>query len=132
MRDTNQMIAGMAPRLQPGAWYFCKLDAGDRRLNDLVPKTLGMFREPEAVSLVLSDVDMKAAGLDGEGPMAWLQLDVMSALDGVGLTAAVSAALSEAGIPANVVAAYHHDHVFVPHELGPKAVAALEQRAREA
>ena len=39
---------------------------------------------------------------------------MQSSLEAVGLTAAVAAALTEAGISANVVAAFHHDHVFVP------------------
>ena len=34
------------------------------------------------------------------------------------VTAAVAGALAERGIPANVIGAYHHDHVFVPsHQL---------------
>ena len=41
-------------------------------------------------------------------------LQVHSALDGVGLTAAVAGALAAAGIACNVIAAFHHDHLFVP------------------
>lgn len=41
---------------------------------------------------------------------------VHSALEAVGLTAAVRHVLTEAGISANVVAGCAHDHVFVPLE----------------
>jgi len=43
----------------------------------------------------------------------------------VGLTAAVSRVLTRAGISANVVAGYTHDHVFDPHERADDAMRAL-------
>jgi hypothetical protein len=57
---------------------------------------------------------------------------VHSDLQAVGLTAAVAAALAEAGISCNVVAAAHHDHLFVPVESASQAIAvlqALQERA---
>ena len=61
--------------------------------------------------------------------MACLTLTVHSALDGVGLTAAVATALAGAGIPANMIAGYHHDHVFVPEHQAEAALACLRNRA---
>ena len=49
-----------------------------------------------------------------------------SALDGVGLTAAVSGALAAEAIPCNVVAAFHHDHIFVPSGMAERALAVLK------
>jgi len=43
----------------------------------------------------------------------------------VGLTAAVAGALAEAGIACNVVAGFHHDHLFVPWERREDALAIL-------
>lgn len=57
---------------------------------------------------------------------AWLTLDVHSALEAVGLTAAVAAVLTERGIPANVLAAHLHDHLLVPVDRADDAVAAIE------
>ena len=56
-------------------------------------------------------------------------LTVHSDLAGVGLTAAVAAALADANIPCNIVAAFHHDHVFVPAGQAQQALAALVDRA---
>lgn len=54
-----------------------------------------------------------------EGPFA-------SPLEAVGLTAAVSGALAGAGISANVVATFFHDHVFVPKASAELALAVLQ------
>ena len=48
-----------------------------------------------------------------------------SSLQAVGLTAAVSTALAEAGLSANVIAGYFHDHLFVQTESALPAMAAL-------
>jgi hypothetical protein len=69
-------------------------------------------------------------GLQFEFEAAMITLQVHSALDAVGLTAAVSSALADAGIACNVVAGYHHDHLFVPYERGEEAVAILTALAR--
>jgi hypothetical protein len=53
-------------------------------------------------------------------------LGVDSDLAAVGFLAAVTARLA-AGIGANVVSAYRHDHVFVPAGRGGEALAALEE-----
>ena len=44
-----------------------------------------------------------------------ITLRVHSSLNVVGLTAAVSR-LAERGIPANVIAARYHDHIFTPRQ----------------
>ncbi|MEY2817195.1 MAG: hypothetical protein RL275_658, partial [Chloroflexota bacterium] len=46
-------------------------------------------------------------------------------LEAVGLTAAVSKALTEANISCNVVAAYYHDHLFVPVKDADRAMDVL-------
>jgi hypothetical protein len=41
----------------------------------------------------------------------------------------VSGALAGAGIACNVVAGYHHDHLFVPWERREEALAILQRLA---
>ncbi|WP_036823971.1 ACT domain-containing protein, partial [Photobacterium sanctipauli] len=54
-----------------------------------------------------------------------ITLTVHSSLEAVGLTAAVATRLAEYSISANVVAAYYHDHVFVPVNRAEEALQAL-------
>jgi uncharacterized protein len=121
VRDAREMISGMRPELKSGAYVFCA--AGDRDWAALLP--LAMFREAEGVSLILERAAAQAAGFPVESPMAMITLNVYSALDGVGLTAAVATALARAGIACNMVAALNHDHVFVPADRAEEALAVL-------
>jgi len=60
---------------------------------------------------------------------AWLTIDVHSALEAVGLTAAFSRQLGRAGIPCNVIAGFYHDHILVPHDKSEAAVEVIEALA---
>jgi hypothetical protein len=50
----------------------------------------------------------------------------------VGLTAAVATALARENISCNVVAAYHHDHLFVAQTDAERALGALLALSAEA
>nr|WP_302848565.1 ACT domain-containing protein [Rhodobacter calidifons] len=52
-------------------------------------------------------------------------MTVQSDLAAVGLTAAFAGALGREGISCNVVAGYHHDHLFVPWDRRWDAMVAL-------
>ncbi len=123
VRETRAMIAGMAPRLMSEAYVF----VGDAN-PALTAHAIAMFREAEGLSLILPAERVAGA----EARMRLITLEVHSALDGIGLTAAVSAALTEHAIPCNVVAAYHHDHIFVPEHMAEQALEVLQALAANA
>lgn len=60
-----------------------------------------------------------------------ITLKVLPSLQTVGLTAAISTALAEQGIPANVLAGFHHDHVFVPAAKAGLTMQTLNHLSRE-
>jgi hypothetical protein len=122
VRDAAGMIAGMSPRLVPGVFVFRTV--AEEELALLLPQARAVFREDEGVSVVVPS--------EPEDPLAMRQitLDVHSALDGVGLTAAVASALAAEGIPCNMIAAHHHDHVFVPAGEAERAVEVLLRLSR--
>lgn len=125
VRDTAAMIAGMDPALQPGAVVFCATQ--DRAIvAAALPDARALVTEPEGVTLVLPVDRAEALGFAVVLPMRQITLRVHSALDGVGLTAAVSGALAAAGIPCNVIAGAHHDHLFVPAAQADMAVSVLK------
>ena len=120
----SDMISNMTPELQPGGFVFATFLDG-KEPGDLIQQAISVFKETEGVSLILP-VDVAAgAGISVEDEMRCITLNVYSSLQGVGLTAAVSNALGDCGIPCNMVAAYHHDHVFVPAEMGEQAMQVL-------
>ncbi|MGE4306290.1 MAG: ACT domain-containing protein, partial [Novosphingobium sp.] len=88
---------------------------------------LASFREDEGLSQILPFDAAHEAGYDVSLPMSRIVLEVHSALEGAGLTAAVSRALDRAGIACNMVAAYHHDHVFVPQGDADRALGVLKR-----
>lgn len=113
MQRGEAMVRQMAPRLCEGVFVFAATD------GPTPPDALGMFLEAEGVSAILPTEPGTPGG------MRQITLDVYSALDGVGLTAAVSASLAEADIACNMVAALHHDHVFVPEADAARALSIL-------
>jgi len=124
--DAQRMVAEMAPVRRDGAFCFCTLTVEN---SALLAHAIGTFREAEGLSLILPVEHARAAGLPVDQPMACITLSVFSALEGVGLTAAVATTLADAGIACNMVAAFHHDHAFVPYTLAEKALDVLRRRA---
>lgn len=123
VRDRAEMIRQMAPRLEADCFVFTTAK-NEADLIQRLPLAVAMFRESEGVSLIVP------APSDAPGAMRLITLQVHSALDGVGLTAAVSQALAEANIPCNIVAATHHDHLFVPVSQAETALDVLRALAR--
>ncbi|MBD0692690.1 ACT domain-containing protein [Streptomyces sp. CBMA123] len=125
-RDLATLLRGMRPQLNPGRYVYCtlpaKVPAGMRPVVTVA--------EPEGVTVVVTQDEADALGLRYEYVAAWITLQIHSALEAVGLTAAVATRLAEQGISCNVVAGFHHDHLFVAAddaEDAEDAVRALEQ-----
>ena len=121
--DSMQMIAGMAPVLDPQDYCFCHV-ADDHKFR--AASVLATFREDEGLTLVLPLAQAQAAGLAGPA-FRRITLQIHSALEGVGLTAAVAGALAEGGIACNVMAAFYHDHIFVPSAQARDALSILQR-----
>jgi hypothetical protein len=129
--NTTDMIAGMTPELCPGVFIFASL-TDPATLAAALPEARALFHEAEGPSLIVPLAVGISLGLPVDMPMRQITLTVYSALDGIGLTAAVAGRLTQHGISCNVVAATHHDHIFVPEADGDAALAALIELQREA
>ena len=129
--DLDEMLGGLAPTLDETVYVFASSPERSR-LETLSALARGFFVEEEGMTFILPDEVARAHGLASETPLRRIVLNIHSSLEGVGLTARVSSALASAGIPCNIVAAFHHDHVFVPEAMAPRALEILKQLQRRA
>ncbi|MBU0806900.1 ACT domain-containing protein [Pseudomonas spirodelae] len=123
------LLRSMTPVLNEGAYVFCSLTDATQ-LQGVQP--LGSFQEREGLTVIVQRQQAEQLQLEIDYVAAWLTLNVHSALAAVGLTAAVAGALAGAGISCNVIAGYYHDHLFVAHADGPRALGVLQQLANGA
>ena len=101
VRDTRAMLAGMTPVLKRGSFVFC-ITNDPVLVEQARVAALSWFHEDEGIALILELEVAASLGFDATMPMSRIVLEVFSALDGVGLTAAVSTALASNDIPCNV------------------------------
>ncbi|PZU57912.1 MAG: hypothetical protein DI552_07630 [Brevundimonas sp.] len=131
LSDLGAMLRGMTPRLDAETYRFCSITS-DAEVAALWGESLSLFREDEGATLILREAAAAQHGLPPSPPMQQIVLEVFSALEGVGLTAAVASALANEGIACNMVAAFHHDHVFVLASSSAKALAVLQSLQNKA
>ena len=125
LTDLEVMLRALEPVVRDGEYvYVCVSEEEARSL----PGEATVL-ETEGTSVVLRRQDADAAGLAYDFVAGWITLSVHSALEAVGLTAAISAALGQAGISCNVLAGFHHDHLLVTIGRLDEAVQVLRDLA---
>jgi hypothetical protein len=120
--DLDLMLATLGVQRRPGVFVYVAVEVPT---PGLVAAAHAMVREGRLTTIVLPIEAAERAGQATAIQFAWLTLTVQSSLDAVGLTAAVSTKLASIGIPCNVLAGYHHDHLLVPVDRVDDAIAAL-------
>lgn len=139
-QDLDCLLASMEPQLLSDEFVFCSFPTPSSPTNcwslcqQLNP--LAMFREGEGLSLVVSQSYMQTYQTENpslsctfvKSPILYscITLTIHSSLEAVGLTAAVATALAKENISANVIAAYFHDHIFVPSNRAKDALQVLQ------
>ena len=109
--DLQALLADLKPVLSPDRYAF---EAGDN--PELCEGVFALVREDEGIT---------AIRIAPAGEWARISLGVHSSLEVVGMTAAFSRALTDAGISVNVIAGLRHDHIFVPWDRREDALRAL-------
>ncbi|MCA2000691.1 MAG: ACT domain-containing protein [Chloroflexi bacterium] len=122
--DLSKLIRDMKPELNAGEYVYC-LAASKDEVVALDP--LCYFLEKEGITVILPRDKADALKISYSTVCAWITLTVHSSLETVGLTAAVAKSLTEANISCNVVAAFYHDHIFVPVKDAKRALHVLEE-----
>ena len=112
--DLGRLLAGLTPMLDPIEYGF-EAGVGTALADD----AFALIREEEGLTVIRP----------GTG-WARITLGIHSGLAAIGLTARVAEALTAHGISAHIVAACHHDHVFVPWDRREEALAVLQALSR--
>jgi hypothetical protein len=121
-KDLPELLKTLKPKHNIGDFVFCVVnDVAMIDPNEIVMS----FKEREGITVILRKELADRLKLEYSFVSAWITLTVHSSLEAVGLTAAFSKALSEEGISCNVVAAFYHDHIFVPKKDAEKAIDIL-------
>ncbi|MES2776189.1 MAG: ACT domain-containing protein [Bacteroidota bacterium] len=127
-KNLSILLKNLEPELHAGDYVYCTTN------NDVLrhdPGVILFFKEPEGHTLILEKETADRLELTYTFIASWITITVHSALDGVGLTAAFSTALADAGISCNVVAAFYHDHIFVDKKDAVKAMEVLQLLSRQ-
>jgi hypothetical protein len=120
------LLAGVNPVRRPGEFIFITVDD----VSSLPVSTQATVWEDGRLSCVIEHHGATSTGDRADPVMAWITLQVHSSLVAVGLTAAVSTALTERNIACNVIAGHRHDHILVPIERADEAMAAITALAQ--
>lgn len=122
-KDLHTLLATMRPELRGGEFVYVLWPDG----RPLAGGISAAVREAEGLTVVLPRAEADSLGLSYDFVGAWITLQVHSSLEAIGLTAAVSAALTGAKISCNVLAGFHHDHILVPVADAERALEALHE-----
>lgn len=123
-KDLNTLLRSMEPHLNKGEYVFCTVNEFPEIENKDV---VSYFREEEGFTLVIKKEIADQLNLNYGFVASWITLKIHSSLEAVGLTAAFAAVLTAQNISCNVIAAYHHDHIFVPTKDAEKAMSELKK-----
>ena len=110
--ELAHLLRELRPVLHDQRYGFGTIDPGVTPPADV----FALVHEAEGLTVIAPEAD---------GEWARISLTVHSSLSAVGLSAAIARALADRALPANIVAGYHHDHIFVPWDRRHEAVATL-------
>ena len=119
--DLEELIRSMRPEARDGEFVIASVPA----LHVVWLPAEAVIHEDEGPTVVLRREDADRFEIAYDFVAAWITLTVHSSLEAVGLTAAFSTALADAGISCNVLAGFHHDHLLVPADRRDDALEVL-------
>jgi len=120
--DLAAMLATLSVQRRAGVFAYIAVQVPT---PGLIAAAHAVVKEGRLTTIVLPVDAAARAGQATDVQFAWLTLTVQSSLDAVGLTAVVSARLAAIGVPCNVLAGYHHDHLLVPVDRVDDAINVL-------
>jgi hypothetical protein len=123
IHDLETLLVSISPVLDPHEYVFASVT---HSLAAAEASAILIFRESEGTTYVIERSLAEELVLPYSFPCQRITLRVVSALDAVGFLAAIAKSLALHSIPANIVSAYHHDHIFVPINHADEALHILD------
>ena len=111
-KDLSYLLKNMEPAHVAGSYIFATVS--EETLETLGSTPRLVFREEEAITVIVTKEIADANSLSFESVWGMITLTVHYDLEAVGFLAKITSVLAEAGITANTVSAFYHDHLFVP------------------
>ncbi len=130
IKNLQTLLASMEPILDSEEYVFCTFP--ETTVADLLYlEPIGSFWEKEGLTLIVNKAIAGKHNIQFDSTFALISLTIHSSLEAVGLTAAIANKLTSKNISTNVVAAYYHDHLFVPKDKAQEAMNALYELQTE-
>ena len=126
IKELKTLLSDIDPVLDKRSFIFCSFP--DFKRDDIFRlDPIGFFHEKEGMTFIITKQQAIDNKINYESVYKLISLNVHSSLDAVGLTASFSTKLAEKNISANVIAAYFHDHIFVPEDKTEQALMAIHE-----
>ena len=127
--NLEKLLQNMKPEMHDGIFVFCSIPEDEKIPATLQP--VHIFHEREGTTLIVRREEAEAAGLPYQFASRLITLTVHSSLEAIGLLAAVTGRLADAGISVNAVSAFYHDHLFVPAYRANAALHLLQNMSKQ-
>ncbi|MFK8001656.1 MAG: ACT domain-containing protein [Polyangiales bacterium] len=124
--DLQRLLRTLSPDLAAEAFVFVSLP-GARYGDHVELSPVASVEEREGLTLIVPKDRADEFNVAYEGVFRRISLRAHSSLEACGLSAAISGALAEQGLSANIVAGALHDHIFVPNAQAGQALEVLRQ-----
>ena len=122
-KELSYLLKNMEPTHVPGSYVFGTVSA--ETLETLSYTVRLVFREDEAITVIVEREIADANSISYGAVWSLVTMTVHSDLEAVGFLAKITSVLAEAGITANTVSAFYHDHLFVPEDRMEESLSLL-------
>jgi hypothetical protein len=123
-KELSYLLKNMDPTIMPGSYIFATVT--EDTLKALGSTALMVFREDEGITVIVSKKIAEEFSIPSDSVWGLISMRVHSDLEAVGFLAKITSILAEAGITANTVSAFYHDHLFVPENRVEETLALLK------
>ncbi|KAL6719437.1 hypothetical protein ACLMJK_003677 [Lecanora helva] len=128
-----KLLTTLTITLHPSTFVFLSFRPDEFPPSGLLTNAIMTFRESEGLTLITALENAKDHQItEYIFPCRMITCNVHSSLEAVGFMMTITARLTEAGIGANPVSGFYHDHLFVPLGREAEAVKELEELVEEA